>query len=61
MARIDEIDVLERYKIKGEDDTIPLLSIERTSPPPRKILSWGDGDQENSYSWSSVLIKEMLS
>jgi hypothetical protein len=64
LARINEIDVAERYKVECEDNTIPLPGTERTnradSPPPRKIILWEDGDPENPYNWSLVLIQEVL-
>jgi Na+/melibiose symporter-like transporter len=64
LARIDEIEVAERYKMEGEDNTIPLPETESTirvdSPSPRKFISWEDGDSENPYNWSTVRIKEVL-
>jgi hypothetical protein len=64
LARIDEIDVAERYKMEGEGNTIPLPGTESTilvdSPSPRKFISWEDGDSENPYNWSMVRIQEVL-
>lgn len=64
LARIRMIDVAERFKMEGEDNTIPLPGKESTicvaSPSPRKFISWEDGDPENPYNWSPVRIREVL-
>ncbi|KAI4139660.1 MAG: hypothetical protein LQ341_004133 [Variospora aurantia] len=48
-VQLDAVDAEQRYKIKKEDNPSPIQSV-----PPKVVISFGHGDPENPYNWSTV-------
>ncbi|KAL8975142.1 MAG: hypothetical protein Q9197_000628 [Variospora fuerteventurae] len=47
-VQLDAVDAEQRYKIKEEDNPSPIQSV-----PPKVVISFGHGDPENPYNWST--------
>ncbi|KAL8979124.1 MAG: hypothetical protein Q9177_006222, partial [Variospora cf. flavescens] len=47
-VQLDAVDAEQRYKIKKEDNPSPIQSV-----PPKVVISFGHGDPENPYNWST--------
>jgi hypothetical protein len=58
VSGIDQADATERYDVEEADnkESVSANSSVSSISPPRKIISWADGDPENPYNWSIVCV-----
>lgn len=55
ISQLDEEDATKRYDVEGEDNKVTLPETDTSNNnPPRKIISWEDGDPENPFNWPVV-------